>query len=112
MIRRRRGIERYVRRRVIVHTKDGHSFRGFVERGDRAGIELAHAERLTAVPGTNGEVRAEPLTDAPPWIPDSNVSLVQVLASPVDAPAVAPAAAPRADRVIELVPEPVAGGAS
>lgn len=102
-----RGFRQFVRERVIVHTIDRQSFRGFVARDGDDVIVLEHADRLTSVPGdVSLEARATPVGSVA--ILHRNVSVVQPLgaladealdlALPVNVGGVA-------DRVVPLVSE-------
>lgn len=100
-----RGFERYVRQRVIVHTRDRQSFRGFVLHDDDATIVLDHAEKLSSVAGEVG-LEARALAVGEIAIAHSNVSVVQRVADVPDEPLEQPAAPTVGiDRVVPLVSE-------
>lgn len=100
------GFQRFVRDRVIVHTIDRQSLRGFVLHDDRDTLVLEHAERLTVAAGNVGlEPRATPAGTVS--IPHRNVSVVQIIGNVPDeiAELSAPATSAIPDRVVPLVSE-------
>jgi hypothetical protein len=97
------GLGRFVRDRVIVHTRDAQSLRGFVAADYDDLVVLEHAERLTSAPGDTGlEARATPVGTI--GVLHANVSVVQILGPVPDEIAPATPTAPvNLDRVVPLV---------
>lgn len=87
---------------MIVHTRDGHSFRGFVAEDYDDLVVLEHAERLTSAPGTASlEARVTPVGTV--GILHANVSAVQILGPVADEVAPIAEAPVNLDRVVPLV---------